>query len=66
MMAITVNGEFQDSSSTPLTDPSHVKGSAQLTLEAGDSITLRHVLGLLIQLVPSPEVGAKMEITKVK
>lgn len=66
MMAITVNGEFQDSTSTLLTDPSHVKGSAQLTLEAGDTITLPHLLGLYLQLVPSPDVGAKMEMTKVK
>ena len=66
MMAITVNGDIQYSTSTPLTDPSHVKGSAQLTLEAGDSITLRHALGYMLQLVPAPQIGAKMEITKIK
>jgi len=66
MMVITVNGDIQYSTSTLLTDPSHITGSAQLTLEAGDSITLRHVIGLMLQLVPAPQTGAKMEITKIK
>ncbi|WP_312118209.1 BclA C-terminal domain-containing protein [Brevibacillus reuszeri] len=63
IIAIRVNGDSK--SSTILMNPNQTKGSVQLSLNAGDSITLQNAGPAFIQLASSPDIAAKLEITKV-